>query len=86
MGKSPAGTPRCFAIWRRAESAQSGRCGWLFFGERNALTRFQELAPSVLPSEIVFPSNLAEKGRHDAGVELRAGAAEHLGNGIFETP
>jgi hypothetical protein len=56
------------------------------FVESNALTRFQELDPSILPSEIVFPSNLAEKGRHDVGVELRAGAAEHLGNGIFETP
>jgi len=86
MGKSHARTRRCFAIWRRAESAQSSRYGWLFFVESNALTRFQELAPSVLPSEIVFHSNLAEKGRHDVGVELRAGAAEHLGNGIFETP
>lgn len=71
--------------------AQSGiRAIWplrvVVFVERHALTRFQELAPSVLPSEIVFHSNLAEKGRPDVGVELRAGAAEHLGNGIFETP
>lgn len=58
----------------------------VIFVESNAPTLFQELDPSVLPSEIVFPSNLAEKGRHDVGVELRAGAAEHFGNGIFETP
>ena len=56
------------------------------FVESNALTRFQELVPSVLPSKLVFHSNLAEKGRHDVGVELRAGAAEYLGDGIFETP
>lgn len=54
--------------------------------ESNALTLFQKFDPSVLPSEIVFPSNLAEKGRYDVGVELRSGAAEQLGNGIFETP
>lgn len=57
-----------------------------YFAESNTLTPCEELAPSVLPSAIILHSNLAEKGRHDVGVELRAGAAEHLGNGIFETP
>ena len=71
--------------------AQSGiRAIWplraVIIVESNALTLFQKFDPSVLPSEIVFPSNLAEKGRHDVGVELRAGAAEHLGNGIFDSP
>ena len=85
MGKSLSRTRRCFAIW------QSGiRTIWprwvVVFVDSNALPRFQELDPSVLPSEMAFPSNLAEKSRHDVGVELRAGAAEHLGNGIFETP
>jgi hypothetical protein len=42
--------------------------------------------PSILPMEIAFHSDPSEKGRDDIGVELRAGAAEHLGNGIFETP